>query len=219
FRLLPQGKTIAFLRRLARASVDVEASIALGTEGSTFFLGPDVDLRCERLSLPASSYRVASSGTNGDGDGILMTAAHMDAGGAPAQVTHYGGGPLEVDWPDLAYPWIAYRMTATAAADADEENLIEAGRYLSRILSYFRSRGYGDLGRHSEVIDNFAVGQSEVAARLRDYMIETGLIRPGALYILDLKRMDELGINWADIRRRQLTTPIRTFLTEFLQAR
>jgi hypothetical protein len=213
FRVYPDREPIVFLRRLASATVDVDADVALGTEGPTFFLGPDVDLACETLAMPSPSYRVTSSSDEG---AVTVTAADLDAPGPPPQVTHYGDGQFEVDWPDLAYPWIAYRRTTEPSRLDDDRELIVAGRYLSRILSYFRSRGYGGLGRHSDIIDNFAVGQSELAAQLRDYMIEVGLIRPGAIYILDLQRMDELGINWADIRTRRLTDPIRTFLTRFL---
>lgn len=219
FTISDGGPGIPFLRRLSHAVVDVDGDVTLGLDGGTFVLGPEVELQCDALSLPAQLFRVYTTKVEADVDGsVVLIAARMNAPGAPPTVTLYGEGRLEVSWPDLAYPWVAHRMSDAAAAQPSDDQLIEAGRYLSRILSYFRSRGYGELGRHAEIIDNFAVGQSELAAKLRDFMIERGLIIRGPLYTLDLGRMDELGINWADIRGRRLSPTIRAFLNDFLSS-
>jgi hypothetical protein len=100
----------------------------------------------------------------------------------------------------------------------DDAELIEPMRYLSRILTWFRGEGYGDIARSTTLIDRAVVGPSEMAGALRDFLLEEGaLVERGSLYILDRERLGELGINWNDVRTRTISHQMRGFLRRFIE--
>lgn len=225
FRLRKSGPRarVMFLRRLSNAGVAINGDVDLGMDRTAFLLGPDVDLECETLRVPAASVRVQTLRDEHQPDAadvVLVAAAH-EASGALPQLTVQGSGIFGVRWPHLAYPWIAYQLHPgeISSSEGDEWEIMEAARALNRILRWFRSRGYGGLTRHSDLIERFAVGNDPLAQDLRDFMFDRGVLERGALYSLNADRMGDFGINWADIRNRNVSPNLRAFLTDFVQHR
>jgi hypothetical protein len=74
------------------------------------------------------------------------------------------------------------------------------------------------LSRTKKLIDNVHVtGGTPLALGLRQFLKTEGLIRDaGASYRLDVDRMAELQINWADLNRRVMHKRVRDFLMKYL---
>jgi len=213
--------SIVFWRTLGRAVVNVNCSVQLGVGGADFRIGPFVDLECESLICSADTLRIlATPGGKGNeeqnAEVVLLARAYS---GTPPKITiiaqsqHQG---LSVDWPNLTYPWVQYKLQE-ARAVADDPAIADAYNHLSRFLKWFQSQGYGDLARHHELVEKFAVGGTEQGRRLLDYCISRRLIvKEGPLYKLDSAVAQEIGIHWVDLRDRRLGPAVITFLKEFV---
>lgn len=118
----------------------------------------------------------------------------------------------------MAFPWIQYRRPATVRAP-QRAAVAEAYTHLSRLLKWFRSHNYGELARHRDLIENYAVGGTRDGKRLLDYCIRERLIvTDGTMYKIDPSRARQIGIHWVDLRNRQLQPSVAEFLDRFVQA-
>jgi hypothetical protein len=91
---------------------------------------------------------------------------------------------------------------------------------LRRLLTRFRAEGYSEIARHRDLIENPAVAGSGPMRELLDFCMKQRLIRSDRpWYVLDRDKMNEFGINWADIRKSYPSQSIAQFLEEFLKVR
>jgi hypothetical protein len=218
---LPKDSTcIKFWRRLARAVVFVPCDVQLGLGGIEFRIGPYVDLDCKSLICPTDTLIVTARGTRDDKDSGVAIVAESYSGSARKIVVH--APPQEqgliVQWEGMAFPWVQYRRTATVHV-AHRAAVAEAYTHLSRLLKWFRSDNYGELARHRDLIENFAVGGTRDGKRLLDYCIgEKLIVGDGTMYKIDASRAREIGIHWVDLRDRRLPPSVAEFLERFVQA-
>ena len=66
-----------------------------------------------------------------------------------------------------------------------------------------------------DIIRDHAVGAWDSRAALYRHMIDVGLIVPGTMTTLASTQMDELGLNFADIRNGRGSEAISAFLRDF----
>jgi hypothetical protein len=127
------------------------------------------------------------------------------------------GDRFGVRWPDIAYPWIDYALEEIPSSDTGDI-LVQAYTHLSRMLLWFRSSGYGELACPLMLFDNVAVGRTEMARKLRDFIIAEGLIRSDMhMYRLDRSVMAGAGINRMALRRREIAPETAQFLGKFVR--
>ena len=122
-----------------------------------------------------------------------------------------------VQGPTLRWPWVEYQDREAAHLAATPE-VVEAYNHFTRILSWFRASGYGEIARVDELIENVASGGTETAQRLLGFCVDRNLIqRSGRLYEVNHEELGRFGIHWDDVRRRVLRAPVITLLTEFVR--
>ncbi|MHC4123898.1 MAG: hypothetical protein ACYSSI_10020 [Planctomycetota bacterium] len=216
-RLTETHRSLWFWRSLKRATIDVDCNISIGTSEHDFILGPDVELKCNQLKFDSRSVNIRTVKNGNDGEEVILRAHTIDG---PPRLNPYG--PKEkflVFGSNLRYPWAQWRTKEPPVAPSDEE-LRKVFADLRRLLIRFRARGYGELGKHSDVIHKYAVGQDTTRQALLDYCIKRKVMfLDGRLYKLDSRALDELGINQAHLHNGILTTKLAAFLKEFIEER
>ena len=202
---------IAFRRRLAHADIQVNSRVTLGTTDAAFRLGPNVTIECASFACHSPELIVQSTAA----DGVLIVAESFDQSTSiTSEIKNYGSW-FGVSWDRMAYPWVDFQVPLLQVSTSDKDLLADL-LLLRRVIRRFRSKGYGGLARHSDIINRFAFGESVRAGELRDHMLQQGLMtQSGAMYFLDDKRVGELGINWDALTNAKLSTQVRDFLTGF----
>lgn len=214
--LREEGESLWLWRHLHSADIQVAHELRLGAPGVDFVLGPDVEVDCDtfrcmssaiRVTAPRDDIAVTLSARTYEGDAVELLGRHEDRVG------------LRVDWAPLKYPWNPYTWPQANKIQIGPE-IQDAFLKLRRILVRFRAEGYDEIARHEDLIENTAVGGSGLARLLLDFCIERRLVRRDRpWYVLDRQTMDQLGINWGDIRERRISQSIASFLAEFLEER
>lgn len=208
---------IRFWRALARALITVQSDAQLGLGVTEFRLGPDVELECGSLTCSAKMLRVLANGGGGQDGGVVIVARNY-AGDPPSKIQVYapaGKQGLSVRWEGMTYPWVQYRLSREDEPEPDRA-ISGAYKHLSRFLKWFRSHKYGDLARHHELIEKFAVGGTAEGRRLLEFCVRERLIlREGTMYRLNAVKVQEIGIHWVELRDRRLGEGVRRFLRKF----
>lgn len=201
---------IWFWRRLSYADISVEGKVTIGTGERTFTLGPSVSISCGEFRCHTPELRIRTS----KGADVEIVAQRYDLAVTPERFHVHGDGSLGVQWPGLAYPWVAYRLEETAPSEAAD--LLDDFKLLWRMLKRFRSEGYEEIARHHEVIENIVLRNSPRGRALLEYLVNHGVVTlRGDLYILNSGGLDRLGINWADLKEVRLSRQLAEFLREF----
>lgn len=214
---------VRFWRALARAVISVQSDVQLGLGIPEFRLGPDVELECRELTCSAKMLRVLASRGGGDGEdaGVVLVASTY-AGDPPTKIQVHapaGNQGLSVRWEGMTYPWVQYKLAMGDEPEPDHA-ITNAYKHLSRLLKWFRSHKYGELARHHELIEKFAVGGTEEGRRLLEFCISERLIlREGAMYKLNPSRVEKVGVHWVDLRDRRLQPSVAAFLRKFIDSR
>lgn len=205
---------ISFWRRLAHAIIQVDCQVILGSGEESVTLGPNVVVDAGRIAIAAPSVRLITE----DGD-VDVTAKEFEALGPAPSIRIFGEATgVQFDWQPMYYPWIEYRR---GEREAEPGDVAEAFDMLAKILKWFRGHGHAQLGRSKELIDNVAVGRDTGRRTARrqemlNFLINRGVVVDrGGIYELDADRMNQVGINWADIRSRTISDSVEQFLRDF----
>jgi hypothetical protein len=207
------GNGLWFWRNLLAADIAVASAVRIGTRVSDFVLGPDVDLECEAFACDAATVRVTAPI---ESEGVALLAKRY-LGDAVPQLSSWGSTlHLHVRWQPLLYPWNRYPLLVSKDPIITTE-IWEAFLKLRRLLLLFQAKGFGDLARSEDLIENPAFAGSGLARKLLDYCLERKLIRKdGSFYYLSREELNARSINWDDIRRHQISSPVASFLGDFV---
>ncbi len=132
---------IVFPRRLTNATVDIELSVELGAEGSAFYLGPHVELRCSDLLIAGEVTAQFGHTDDPEEPSRLLLQAGSCLHGYKAPRLE-GRGVLMVEWPNPQYPWDRY---AIPVVPADDRDIREFGYELVDILRSLGIKGWSFL--------------------------------------------------------------------------
>jgi len=184
---------IHFLRRLANATVNIPVPVTLGLEGSSFYLGPNVDLRCPILYVAGDITAKVPE----DSRGVVLSADECVHGHRPPRLE--GEGVLTVEWKSPTYPWDKYAVAHAPAADVDINefgfDLVDALRSLSirgwsfidltnkpnrlrfpdHVMKVFRDRGIV-LRRRTTPVRGDAESKPEINPDIRSILIGNRLL-------------------------------------------
>jgi len=215
-RLTEASRGLWFWRRLEHVTVDVDCDVFLGTKEHDFFLGPDVELECCNLTIYSQSVSVRAGRNGNDGEEVVLRAHAIDG---PLRLNVYGPKEkLLVFGSNLRHPWAQWR-TIEPSIEPPKEEIRKAFLDLRRLFRWFSARGYGGLGKHSDFITNYVVGDNPARQALLAYCIEHKIVfRDDPLYKLDSRRIDELGIDLTHLRNGVFTPKLEAFLNEFVGA-
>ena len=212
------GRALWFWRNLLTADIAVAGAVGIGTGAVDFLLGPDVDLECDEFTCDARAIRVLAPSET---EGVVLSAERY-SGEAVPELSSWGNGTLylRVGWKPLNYPWNRYPLPESAKDPRITGEIRQAFLKLRRLLMLFRAKGYGDLARSADLVENPAFAGSGLARELMDYCLDKKLMKKvGALYELSRQELDDRGLNWDDLRGRRISAPIASFLSDFLKWR
>ena len=169
-----------------------------------------MDISCLEFSCPVQDLFVRSSK---DGEPVTIEAEACSHPSQPRLRTDEAA--LFVRWPQLSYPWVRHELRP--AGFDDNAGMLDAYTHLARILIRLRGRGYGDIARHRDIVENYATGRTLRGKAMLTYLLSQGVIETkGELFVLNDSRAAELGINWVDLKKRTLNARVRSFLAQFL---
>lgn len=205
-----------FWQRLSAAHIQIGGRVRLGAHGGDLVLGPDVDVECETIVCDAETVRVVA---NTKENGVILAAQSYGGDNVPQLLgPHDDRKYLQVSWDRVRHPWVPYRAVSDKGPITATPRMREASQKLRRILVWFQASGYDDLARSARLIENPAVAGRGEARDLLDYCIKTKLIRKsGGWYLLIRDQLNALGINWHDVKSRNLSSAIAAFLDGFLK--
>lgn len=214
-RLTETQRGLWFWRRLERATVDVDCNVSIGTSEYDFILGPDVELECNQLKFDSRSVSIRAGRNGNDGEEVVLRAQVING---PTRLNLYGPKEkLLVFGSNLKHPWAQW-WTTEPPVEPPNEVVRKAFADLRRLFRRFRAHGYGDLGRHSDVILKYAVGENPTRQNLLDYCKKRKIMfEDGKLFKLDSRVIDELGINLTHLRNGIFTQKLAVFLSEFIK--
>jgi hypothetical protein len=208
------GTTLWFWRNLLGANISVASAVRIGTGATDFVLGPDVDLECDEFACDAPTVRVT---TPSESERVVLVAKQY-LGDAVPEVSSGRGGTLHlrVGWQPLRYPWNRFPLPKSRDPRVTGE-IREAFLKLRRLLMLFQAKGFPDLARSIELVENPAFAGSGLAHDLLDYCLEQKLIRKsGGFYELSRQALDDRSISWDDVPGGRISPSIASFLGDFL---
>jgi hypothetical protein len=150
FHLSTPGESVWFWRRLRRAQVSVSCDVRLGVTGASFALDPDVLIEREEFHCPAAEVLTDVPSRDISDHAVAIVAERCDDTSQPALRGNIER--LYVSWPRAQYPWVR-RLAAVLLEREDSDEIMEAYKYLARIVTRLQSRGYGEIARHHEIIE------------------------------------------------------------------
>ena len=208
-----EGEALEIQRRLSNAQVALEnVTVMLGRAGEPFTLGPNTSVRAPGLIVRAPDLQIETRPTP-DG-GVLLVTERFSSEAPEVKITHHGPGKLELAVPhELAYPWAQYSSTWSETVTDQELEIAPALVELAKLVTWFKSEGYGSLGMHAEPLDA-AAAKGRVSQALLDYTLNRGLItKEGKLYHLHPERF---GLSLQQVKTRIASEPVRRFLEEYV---
>lgn len=205
---------VVFRHHLRHALLQIDGRLVLGESGQEFEL-EDVQAACKEIEIHASQI-VARCYDRGHHVEIRADKYHQTS--PTLDVRRRGEkGRFSVDWPGAnRFPWAEFYSELVPQESTDQEDAMLA---LSQILLWFGRTKHQNFARARALIDNVAVGEHHLRKRLLAYLREQGIINPqGRLYLLDVDRAAQQGINWADLKKRDANEKLSRFLEQFLES-
>lgn len=213
--LASSGEPLALNRRLAHAYVSLdEHGLRLGQPGGNFDVGPEVSVRAREIDVVCESL-AARSGSEAN-MGVVLYGKRVQASDAGLKIRTRPSGQrvLEIgsDTP-LPYPFSSYPLQTESVASSLGGQEQEAARVLFRLLSHFKSEGYGGLGSYEEPINREA-GRLPLLASLLDFAQTKGLItRSGGILQL---HPEKVQMNYLQVKASVISPAVAEFLREFV---
>jgi hypothetical protein len=207
-----EDRPVVFSRRLRHAYINVQGRLVLGNSGNEFEIS-DSEIACSTLELRSN---VLVARVHERGNRVAIEAAECIQIPAVVKVELKGQGALVISWPGgERYPWAMYYHHQIPSETKDAVGAMMA---LRRILTWFKKDKRADLARYKMLIDNVAVGHSEVRQQMLQYLLSQKIVViDEPLYKLDLPKARQAGINWIDLRQVTVTESLGKFLEKFLK--
>jgi hypothetical protein len=208
-----EDEALEISRRLSHAQVVLEHTpITFGGGGEAFTLGPNTSIRAPELLVRARELRVETR-PEADG-GVLLAAGTFRCDSPDPQVTSYGPGRVELAVPHtLTYPWAQYRVDLPPPERNGKEDIAEALAELAKLVTWFKSEGFGGLGMYAKPLDA-AAAKGRVSQVLLDYALERGLItKEEKLYYL---HPADFGLSLQQVKAKIASESVRQFLEGFV---
>jgi hypothetical protein len=203
-----------FWRQLALSDIAIGSKVRVGVPAADFLLGPDIDLECEDFECDASIVQVTA---RSDAEAVVLSARQYIGDGTP-EIFGLGGEKfyLRVTWEPRNYPWNQYPR-AEPPDPRLKPGVKAAFLKLRRLLLLFRARGYEDVARSADLIDNPELAGAGQTLELLAYCLKNKLIlQQGGFYVLNLRELSNRGIHWEDLRGRRISARIAEFLERFV---
>jgi len=215
FRIEENGAALTFRRQLKDATIVSRGTVVLGGVVDDFELGPGVDIRCGRLELHSAGLTVRRAARKGEADGVALEAQECDSQLSRRPVAR---GEFTVFWPGSeAYPWTEF--AGEPAERDDDVHMHEVTRRLRRIVLTLRSHSKGSLARFQDKVEHRRVLNGAMGEALLHRLREDGIMElKESFYHWVPEQADELlGISWHDLRNRQASPALRTYLRGFIE--
>lgn len=232
YRLVGTGEPLHFLYKLVRTAITVDGDVIIGTNGSTFILGPSVDLACEEFVCQAGTVYVHATPITS----VDTTSATSPTENVSLEFGAYGFGRsvqsvnlfLEpsgaanrfevVSAKMVPRPWTAYYRKPTEDLGRADSRVVRAFTDMRSVFNKFYKSESGIWLIYKQFMDNvYAV--SERKSRILSFLLQKSLIRDdGRIYRLDMAQLNRFGLAFDDIRTLQLKPPLVALLREFLAA-
>lgn len=233
YRLVDIGAPLHFLYKLTRTSITSEGNVILGMNGSSFILGPSVDLACETFTCHAGTVYVHAgpttfveepSSTSSTEDVSLEVGTYDYRGSVPSvkmfvEFAGKGGRFEVVSAKNLPRPWAAHSRKPTEEdLQRTDSRVLRAFTDMRAVLKKFYKNESGQWLIYKQFMDNvYAV--SERKCRMLTFLMQKSVIREqGRIYCLDLVVAGRLGFVFADIENLQIRPAMAALLREFAEA-
>lgn len=200
-------------RSLSNARVECH-DVVLGFSGQTFRIGPDVELTTNHASLPMETLTLVAQEDNP----VTLISDDVTVASHSLQVDAVGrDDAIHIHLDDLRhFPWSKWWFVP--AEQPDQADLREPFLTMTRILWWFRSRGYEELGRTRRLMENPSISGGTRGRQMLDFLVEEGiLLRNGGYYSLNREKSAALGIHYIQISRREMTEGVSALLQRFLK--
>ena len=127
-----EESSLVFRRTLRFADIDTYGGVYFGGSGPTVRLGPDVRILAEWLEFACREVRVYQ------GSGVTLRASLLEPGKfRTPTVKLIGEGDFDCWWPEMKYPWLAFKP-ATDHSELDEETREKIRQRLVMFLQSIR---------------------------------------------------------------------------------
>lgn len=220
YRLVDTGAPLHFLYKLVCTAITVDGDVVLGMSGSSFILGPSVDLACEKFACEAGMVYVHATSTGSSTEDVSLEFETYDHGRSAPSVKMLVEGAVNrfevVSAKGLPRPWAAYYRKPTEDSGRTDPRVIRAFTDMRAVLKKFYKKESGEWIIYKQFMDNvYAV--SDRKSRILSFLMQKSLIREqGKIYRLDMAEITRLGLVFADIENLQLKPALAALLREFV---
>jgi hypothetical protein len=215
FKIVGDEGLIAFGRQLKEATVITRGSVILGGAVDDFEIGPNVDIRCGKLSFISNGLVVRGGSRAAEFDAVVMNAVKCESRVSRKPVVR---GALSVSWPDAqSYPWTDFAMDSIDH-ETDDKRVHEVRRRFQRIVTTLRSHSKGSLARYKGKIEHRRVLQNEVGRELLKKLLSEGImkIKEDFYHWVPERASAVLKVSWHDLRQRRVSPELHAFLNQFI---
>src|SRR5207249_4245303 len=159
----PVGERVLFPRRLANANINVSGGVALGLEGSAFYLGPNVELTSSKLEINGDlTVQTGNVEVSEEHRHVILKAVECVHGQRAPRVD--GQGLLTAQWPKPRYPWERF------VPQPEPDDIAEFGQELVDEIRAIGIRGWSFLNLEDSKI------AKEFPAPLRKKLESAGIL-------------------------------------------
>ncbi|WP_143736561.1 hypothetical protein [Plantibacter flavus] len=204
------GESLYLSRGIAQTIMDApDVGVVVGSGAQDFVIGPEVIIRCSRLSTESTEVRVRGGV---DSASEVRTDILL---GSTRRVSGAGPDSLRMTVPVAAFPWQAYRILPSVDEFADAD-LYWAGMATRRYLKWFVRRSLLEVGglHYPAGQMETILGKNRASAEVHEFLSEREYVyREGILLRLRLP-----GINGATVLSNDLQdSAYRSFLIDFIK--
>lgn len=211
-KIRPEGEDpeVFFPRKVENAIVYVKGKVILGNNQNEIKI-VDSEIRSNEIELRSSSVVVKSKT---EGQSVLMRTDDFRSIPSNVQIKTFGEGELAIQWPGgQSYPWSDYYQDIESIEEPTDKHAFAAVR---RILMCFQKDRRSDLARYIDYVENIAVGESSTKKEMLSFLMDKNIVyKDSPLYKLDISKLSDYGINWADVHKGDPHEEISYFLNEF----
>ena len=222
------SRGIQLWRRLTNARIVGSMPLRFGMKGGSFTVGPDAQIECSLLEVPASFFRVQASPYSTVR--IVASAGYLDnSPPSDLSIAIHGEGSFGVFWENIRYPWVQYAVQRPEV-DINESQLMQSFVYFCRTVTRFGEFRHRDWRQHGltgwtigssvDVLYRYGGGALAGANELHDFLVTEGLLSiRGDQVSLDIQWLQDHGISKLDLFQRKLSPEIRELLERFERQR
>jgi hypothetical protein len=190
-------------------SVDYAGPVDLVSPGQVVVLGPAVSIRSGLVTVEAASLKVESTEAR-----PVSIESELVSSTYPLSVQTFGDGPFSVIGTQVEGPLLDYR---TPRILEEVDGLDEYFYSLRRVLLRFRSTVHlgttKRLSANRAQLERYVTRRDPKAERIVACLVDMRILSTdGDSFVLDIKALNDAGINHASVRNLQGTSDISSFL-------